>query len=165
MMAALYLTEKQISNCKVLIEELVKAQKAERKPIFSMERWIAPDFDHGPTKKALHEKIMKVTLDPCGTAACLAGKAGLFPRIRKLGFKWDVVAGRPFNGGYYARANFSYQGLIGSAATKEFFGESTFNSVFIRTKIRTLSGALRVLKKHIKDEAEFKKALAVINGE
>ncbi len=152
------MTETQISNCKVLIEELTKAQKAERKPIFSMERWIDPNLDSGPSKKALHEKIMKVTLDPCGTAACLAGKAGLFPRIRKLGFKWDVISKAGYLGAV-ARASFSYQGLIGTDATREFFGRSTLDNVFMRTKIRTLNGALRVLKRHVKDKEAYNKAM------
>ncbi len=151
------MNETQISHCKVLIEELTKAQKAERKPIFSMKRWVDPGIEGAGTKKELHERIMKVTLDPCGTAACLAGKAGLFPRIRKLGFKWDVIAG-----GYrgYARANFSYGDRRGSQATRAFFGDSTFDNVFMRTQIRTLKGALRVLKHHVKLEEEYNAAIA-----
>lgn len=156
------MTNFQINNCKILLEELEKLQQATKAPVFSMERWVNPILDRARTQKALHKRIMQVTDNPCGTAACLAGKAGLIPRIRRLGFKWDVLTGkrRCFFGGD-AKANFQYDIYEGTNAVCAFFGGDTFREVFMRTKIRTLNGALRVLRKHIRVEeirASFPKA-------
>lgn len=156
------MTNFQINNCKILVEELVKLQATVDNPVFDMERWVNPRLDRARTQKALHKRIMKVTDNPCGTAACLAGKAGLIPRLRRLGFKWDVLKGkhRRFFGGD-AKANFQYGIYEGTNAVSAFFGCRTFTNVFMRTKIRTLNGALRVLRKHIREEEAYN----VVNGE
>lgn len=147
------MTNLQIEHCKILVEELEKLQKATKAPVFSMERWVNPILDRARTQALLHKRIMDVTKNPCGTAACLAGKAGLIPRIRRLGFKWDIVKGRYYGGD--AKANFKYGTSEGTYAVTAFFGYSTFTNVFMRTKIRTLNGALRVLRKHIRVEEAY----------
>ena len=148
------MTEFQINNCKILIEELTKLQETVKEPIFDMSRWVDPILDHFRTKKGLHAKIMEVTKNPCGTAACLAGKAGLIPRIRKMGFKWDVVVHKNYL--HEATATFMFDDLQENEAVRAFFGTTTFQKVFLRTKIRTLNGGIRVLKRHVKDEETYR---------
>lgn len=45
-----------------------------------MGRWTDMDLPQSKLKDAMS--------NPCGTACCLAGKAGLMPEFHKLGFKW-----------------------------------------------------------------------------
>jgi len=72
-------TKVQKERIEVLIEELEKLRaKHGRKVKFDMGVWC----------KATKEDIPEAIKNPCGTYACLAGKAGLIPRIRRMGFKW-----------------------------------------------------------------------------
>ncbi len=142
------MTDIQIKRTEVLIEELIKLRATTEKPQFNMKQWMSNFLTRMPGAKALlHREIMEATKNPCGTSACLAGKAGLIPRIRRMGFKWDVVP-EPKSSRYYdTRACFQYDGLTGDNAAVAFFGNAVYHGVFMNYgEIRTLLQGINALK-------------------
>jgi hypothetical protein len=142
----------QLKRTKVLIVELHKLRDNTEKPKFNMGDWMNNLLSRMSSKAALHKAIMEATKNPCGTAACLAGKAGLIPRIRRMGFKWDVLPERSYLTGQ-AQAGFHYDGWTGDHAVQEFFGSDVFHEVFMDISgIRTLLQGIRALEKIVKEE-------------
>jgi len=75
---------------------------------------------------------VKALANPCGTAACIAGKAGLMPAFRKKGFRWNFLTRRFSN------------------PPEVFFGNEVYCAVFIGTwcskHIHTPAQAVLVLE-------------------
>ncbi len=135
----------QYNRTKILIEELKTLRANTPKPKFRMANWMSEFLTKMFHKKDLHQAIMDATREPCGTACCLAGKAGLIPRIRRLGFKWDVLDGG--SAWSDAKANFQYKDEIGNEAVKLFFGSYLFCRVFMNTEgLRTLLQGIKALQ-------------------
>lgn len=133
-------TRVQLRRIKILIEEL---EKLPTDGVFKMDTWCELSGGFGTSLKS---KIRKAVRNPCGTAACLAGKAGLIPRIRRMGFKWDVL------GRWGHHANFRYKTFIGGSARWEFFGEDVNDAVFTSIDtIDTLPEGIEALKEFVKD--------------
>jgi len=152
--------KEQINRLKVLIEELEIIYKGPRKKSsINMSEWCELDKFH--SMAALTRAIKIATEDPCGTSACLAGKAGLIPRIRKMGFKWDFDHSQPV-GFEWERKTQAVAGFVfkerghlprkGDIAVKEFFGERAFQDVFHNFNIKTLFQGIRELKAFVKVE-------------
>jgi len=136
-------TKVQLDRIRILIEELEKLRKDNPKGKFNMGIWC--DLEFARTKTKLQKQIMEATKNPCGTAACLAGKAGLMPRFRRMGFKWTA-----HSSGY---ADFSYKGNLGDDAVKAFFGYDVFTDVFLNTnEIKTLFQGINALRQFVEDE-------------
>ncbi len=140
----------QLHRIEVLIEELTKLRQRSidrgREIEFYMGNWITTDL----CSPHLKDKITKAVRNPCGTQACLAGKAGLIPRIRRLGFKFDIVPGS-----YGAKAEFQYteNGITWSenSAIRMFFGEDVTKKIFIGSQdIHTLFQGIQALKRFVK---------------
>lgn len=143
----MYMTETQYKRTKVLIEELIKLRSNTVKPKFKMKNWMSETLTKMFRKEDLHAEIMEATRNPCGTACCLAGKAGLLPRIRRMGFKWDVIPGPKRFSWSDAKADFQFNGETGTKATREFFGSHVFERVFMNTShIRTLLQGIKALQ-------------------
>lgn len=148
-------TQIQINRLNVLIEELEKLRANTAKPKFEMRNWMAETLSKFATKVGLHKAIMDATKNPCGTAACLAGKAGLIPRIRRLGFRWDVMETKTFMTNQ-AQACFHFDGYTGDVAVKHFFGWEAFSEVFMALgEITTLFQGIKRLKKLVKEEQKI----------
>ncbi len=140
----------QLHRIEILIEELEKlrqrAKERKEEIEFNMGFWITPEME-GPNLKG---KIDKAVRNPCGTAACLAGKAGLIPRIRRLGFKFDIVPGS-----YGAKAEFQYTengfNYRENSAIGAFFGEDVTKKIFIGShNIDTLFQGIQALKRFVR---------------
>lgn len=137
-------TSLQLHHIKVLIEELEKLRTETPKPKFEMSRWIDALLTFGRNKTSLRKTIHEATLHPCRTSACLAGKASLIPRIRRMGFRWDFW---DFNVHGEATAAFHYRGYFGTSAVRKFFGEDVYYQVFVNLEnIRTLLQGIKALK-------------------
>ncbi len=143
----------QLHRIEVLIEELTKLRQRsiDRKEEieFNMVFWITPEME-GPNLKG---KIDKAVRNPCGTQPCLAGKAGLNPRIRRLGFKFDIVPGS-----YGTKAEFQYTengfNYRENSAIKAFFGEDVTKKIFIGGQdIHTLLQGIQALKRFVKEQS------------
>jgi len=144
-------TPTQLRRINILIEELIKLRQRaidrDREIEFNMASWMEP----GMSSPNLRSKIDKAVRNPCGTEACLCGKAGLIPRIRRLGFKWDIIPKS-----YGTSANFQYTGgdgdrYHGSHAVKEFFGEDVTEEVFLGGQdINTLFQGIQALKRFVR---------------
>ncbi len=144
---------KQYRRVKILITELEKLRKTTKKPKFYMGNRMSRILQKRVSKRALRIAIMEATREPCGTEACLAGKAGLIPRIRRMGFKWDVMD-EPGEYGY-AKANFRYKFYKGDEAVRHFFGRDIFNDIFMNTAgIKTLFQGINKLKAAVKTVRE-----------
>ncbi len=149
----MYMDKQQYKRTKVLIEELIKLRANTEKPKFQMKNWMSEALKKMASKVGLHKAIMDATKNPCGTTCCLAGKAGLIPRIRRMGFKWDVRPG-PVDAKHYswsaqpwARACFQFDGWTGDAAARKFFGDTVFEKVFMNVAgIRTLLQGIKALQ-------------------
>ncbi len=140
-------TQIQIDRLNVLIVELEALRANTKKPKFDMGNWMSGALTRLTTKVGLHKAIMEATENPCGTASCLAGKAGLIPKIRRMGFKWDVMPDRSYLTGQ-AQAGFHYDGWTGDFAVQEFFGSEAFHEVFMAiSEIRTLLQGIKALKR------------------
>jgi len=101
------MTEEQIDRVKQLIEEF---------RIFNDVGFInMVDWAVSEAPGTEYDKLTQAINNPCGTAACIAGKAGLMQVFRDQGFKWCFR-----NDGF-------------SIEPQEFFGEETYNCVFIGT--------------------------------
>lgn len=126
-------TKAQLNRIRILIEELEKLRKEHgRKVKFAMGVWC--DLED----KSLREAVR----NPCGTYACLAGKAGLIPRIRRMGFKcFDDDFG----------VDFKYKSHSGTSAIEKFFGKEIMRSVFTRyaMTIPTLFQGILALKRFV----------------
>ena len=137
-------TKAQLRRINILIEELEKLRKENPKGKFDMGTWCS--IKRAATRLLLRKQILEAIQNPCGTAACLAGKAGLIPRIRRMGFKWDTAKSRG------NVADFRYKKLIGNVAVQFFFGSAVFHRVFTRTySISTLYQGIQALKCFVKD--------------
>jgi hypothetical protein len=148
------MTEKQYRRVKILITELEKLRQTTKKPKFYMGNWMSRLLQKRRSKRALHIAVMEATREPCGTEACLAGKAGLIPKIRRMGFKWDVTDRTDEYD--YAIANFRYKVYTGDEAVRAFFGRDIFNQVFMNTSgIKTLFQGINALKRAVKDYEEW----------
>lgn len=141
-------TKVQKGHIRVLIEELEKLQ--DTKDIqFNMSHWcelgLRKPFDAPMPREELREAILLATKNPCGTSACLAGKAGLIPRIRRMGFKWGVSRGGAIKGIF--RYTNNGRELTGDAAVCAFFGERVFEIVFTgRFDIKTIPQGIQALE-------------------
>ncbi len=132
----------QLRRVKMLIEEFEEILRTVPKPNFNMKMWCELRTSN-LVNSNLRAKIREAVKNPCGTAACLAGKAGLMPRFRRLGFKWDDIFDQ--NTEFYG--TFSYDGAVGNYAVKRFFGTDVFHDVFINTdNIVTIKGGIYHLK-------------------
>jgi len=139
----------QLHRIKILIEELTKLRQRaidkSRGIEFDMTTWMDPEL----CSPNLGTKINKAVKNPCGTSACLAGKAGLIPKIRKLGFQWDITPKS-----YGTSAGFSYTEnefrYTGNSAVSLFFGGGVFKAVFLDVKgINTLHQGIMALKRFV----------------
>lgn len=143
-------TKIQLKRIEILIEELEKLRKENPRGIFDMGDWCA--LDSAPTKTELDKQIKEATKNPCGTAACLAGKAGLIPRIRQMGFRWGSRVSI-LGWDSYAYGGFRYKDYFDDNAIEAFFGEEVLNTVFYDTAtINTLYQGIKALKKFIQIE-------------
>ncbi len=150
------MNDAQLKRCKILITELHELRKNTIKPKFNMGNWMCDTLSRMTRKGRLHRAIMEATKNPCSTAACLAGKAGLIPRIRRMGFKWDVLSGVSYLTGQ-AQAGFHYGGYTGDDAVKAFFGSDAFHDIFMDLGgIRTLLQGIRALERLVKAEEQFR---------
>ena len=158
------MTPIQITRCKVLIRELKLLKANTVKPKFFMGNWMSLFLTKRRTTRELHQDIMEATRNPCGTACCLAGKAGLIPAIRRMGFKWDVYTkDQAFDLFGNARAGFQFGSHLGDAAVINFFGQLAFSDVFMNIyNIHTLLQGIKALEAVIKagellleEEAEY----------
>ena len=141
----------QLFRIEVLIEELVRLRKDTPKPMFSMKNWCL--LARGRTQTFLKQLIGAAVKDPCGTTACLAGKAGLIPKIRRMGFRWEVMKGRRGRG-LPARAGFRYKNNIEDKAVKSFFGPMCYWEVFMDIYgINTMLQGIDALKRFHKRES------------
>ena len=85
-------TKVQLRRINILIEELEELRRTTKDIKFEMGTWCELEYvDDGQSATDLQKLIRNATKNPCGTAACLAGKAGLIPRIRKMGFMWNMI--------------------------------------------------------------------------
>lgn len=148
-------TPVQLKRLNVLIEELERLRANTVKPKFNMGNWMSNALSRFKTKVGLHKAIMEATENPCGTAACLAGKAGIIPKIRRMGFKWDVLPEFSYLNGQ-AQAGFHYNGWTGDYAVKEFFGQEAFHECFMAIgEIKTLLQGINKLKSVVKYETRI----------
>jgi len=138
-------TPVQLRRIRILIEELEKLRKDNPKGKFNMGIWCA--LTKAVDRFILRKEILEATKDPCGTVACLAGKAGLIPRIRRMGFKWDPTGRRK------AHANFRYREHRGVGAVTAFFGEDVLYHVFRIMTINTLYQGIQALKIFVKERS------------
>ena len=143
---------KQLFRIKVLIEELVRIRAETDKPKFNMKHWC--ELARGKSITFLNKLIGKAIKNPCGTSCCLAGKAGLLPKIRRMGFKWEAkpssspVRGAPATGG------FRYQHNVDDNAVKKFFGTMCYWEVFMDLYgISTLLQGIEALKRFHRRES------------
>ena len=137
-------TKVQLRRIEILIEELEKLRKAKPKGKFNMRIWCA--LKRAATRAVLRKQIREAVKNPCGTSACLAGKAGLIPRIRKMGFKWDTIDRWGDHGG------FRYKKFIREAAVRAFFGDDVYWGVFNRPhSITTLFQGINALKSFVRE--------------
>lgn len=150
---------KQLNHIRLLISELEKLQKETPEPEFDMNIWCSlANSDLQFDREQLERQIEKATENPCGTAACLAGKAGLIPAIRKLGFKW-AVSSKKNNIGHrdFPAGQFQYKDRRGRAATEEFFGVSVMHMVFESDQIYTLQEGIDALKAFVYDRFQHER--------
>lgn len=142
------MTPIQIRRVKILIRELKFLRANTPNPVFRMGEWMCNILTKRKSKKVLHQDIMKATKQPCGTAACLAGKAGLIPAVRRMGFKWDVYTkDQAFDLFGNARAGFQFGSHLGDNAVVAFFGQMAFSEVFMDIRgIRTLLQGIKALE-------------------
>ena len=144
------MTTKQLRRVKILITELEKLRATTKTPKFNMGQWMSRLLKRRNSKKAMKIAIMEATREPCNTSACLAGKAGLIPKIRRMGFRWDVIGANSYGEGV---ADFRYKDFIGDEAVKQFFGYDTYSDVFLNTyDINTLFQGINALKRAVKAE-------------
>ncbi len=102
---------KQFNTWRRRIKTLV-AELSKLEGFIHMTGWMA---EPNTTTDEGYEKFLKrARKNPCGTAACIAGKAGLMDVFRKEGFYWDYYSGR---GGFSIEAS-------------AFFGQDVHYSVF-----------------------------------
>jgi hypothetical protein len=145
----------QIKRIHILIEELEIIKKETSRQKFNMHEWCELMKFH--TRAALKRAVKGATKNPCGTSACLAGKAALIPRLRKMGFKWDFLKlediGYPGENKTQAVAGFIYkergqwgERFEGDEAVKQFFGLRAYQDVFHNFRIKTLARGIKELK-------------------
>ena len=128
-------TKVQLNRIRILIEELEKLRAQHGRGI---------KFDMGLYVSTLNFDLPTAIKNPCGTYACLVGKAGLIPRIRRMGFRWTQAAG----GGY----DFRYKKCRGSDAIRTFFGDAVSAEIFHgpgMDRISTLFQGIKALKKFV----------------
>lgn len=146
-------TTKQLTRIKILIEELESLRENTEKPAFDMGTWC--EISEADTKTKIQKQISEAVKNPCQTAACLAGKAGLMPRFRRMGFSWrfshfGILFGKNEIG---ACASFKYKEYKGVLAVKMFFGADVTKEVFMQTLgIRTLFQGINALKEFVAEE-------------
>lgn len=95
----------------ILLEELEKLPK---ESFVYMTDWVVAGGKLSESDEARF--VRSAMKNPCGTAACIAGKAGLMPRFRKLGFRWNFEEQYDFEDAVY-----------------DFFGLMTHRIVFANT--------------------------------
>lgn len=143
-------SREHLHRIKVLIEELEDLRANTPKPKFNMKAWC--EIVRGKSKTFLRKLIGAAVKNPCGTSGCLAGKAGLIPKIRRMGFRWEVLPGcrshRP------ATAGFRYKNFTTDAAVRQFFGRMCYWEVFMDMYgINTLLQGIVALKRFHKRES------------
>ena len=146
-------TKAQLFRVGVLIEELEKVRKSTPSPKFNMKSWCT--LHRAATKTFLKKLIGQAVKNPCGTTACLAGKAGLLPKIRRMGFRWEVMRPKSYRQrGHPAHAGFRYKHNIEVNAVKKFFGTMCYWEVFMNIYgINTLLQGIDALKRFHKRES------------
>jgi len=153
-------TKVQLKRINILIEELEKLRASTPRPKFNMGMWCEltgrDEKDSwgravsNDTRAELRAKIKAAVLNPCGTAACLCGKAGLMPRFRRMGFRWDVSKSGKVEGKFYYSKRGRARDTYGEVATMEFFGFDVYDDVFINVdEIKTLSQGIKALKRFV----------------
>lgn len=149
----------QLKRIKILIEELESLKETTKKPAFDMHQWC--EIGELRTKALMQKQINKAVKNPCQTAACLAGKAGLMPRFRRMGFSWAFSHYGPsgvIHNRLVALADFRYRDRHkhvwkGTFALEKFFGIPVYRQIFMRTyKIRTLFQGINALKRFVAEE-------------
>jgi len=146
-------TSKQLFRVEVLIEELVRLRKETPKPQFNMKNWCL--LASARTKTFLAQLIGRAVKNPCGTTACLAGKAALIPKIRRMGFRWEVMRPKSHRRGQMAKAGFRYKRNIADKAVKQFFGPMCYWEVFMDIYgINTLLQGIDALKRFHRRESK-----------
>lgn len=143
-------SKEHLFRVKVLIEELEDLRANTQKPKFNMKSWCELVIGH--SKTFLKKLIGEAVKNPCGTVGCLAGKAGLIPKIRRMGFRWEVLPGQKNRAP--ARAGFRYKNFTTDAAVRQFFGRMCYWEVFMDMYgINTLLQGIDALKRFHKRES------------
>lgn len=147
-------SKQQLFRVKVLIEELEKMRKSNPSPKFHMKSWC--ELACARSRTFLNKLIRRATKNPCGTTACLAGKAGLIPKIRRMGFKWEArELSSELLRSTTARAGFKFKDKVDDNAVKEFFGIMCYWEVFMDIYgISTLIEGIKALKGFHKRESK-----------
>jgi len=148
-------SKQQLFRVGVLIEELVRLRKETPRPKFNMKSWCS--IASGTSKTFLMKLIGQAVKNPCGTSACLAGKAGLIPKIRRMGFRWEVMRQSADRKRRLipAKAGFRYKRSIDCNAVKKFFGPMCYWEVFMDIYgIHTLLQGIDSLKRLHKRESK-----------
>ncbi len=126
---------KFLRRIKILIEEF---EKFGNKGFVYMDEWVntdnVPESDMGRGDRKF---IIEAGKNPCGTAACIAGKAGLMPRFRRLGFKYNI---------YWGSFNVSADRFFG-----ESFHEAVFVGRFAVSNVHTPKQAVILMKAFLED--------------
>lgn len=140
----------QLHRIEILIEELEKlrqrAKKRKQEIQFFMGNWITPEL----ASPNLKDKIAKAVRNPCGTQACLAGKAGLISKIRRMGFKWEILPGSRGTESNFQFTENRYR-FRGDSAVKAFFGGDVTKEIFLGSQsIKTLFQGIQALKRFVK---------------
>lgn len=157
-------TEIQLKRLGILVEELEKLRDSvpASEVCFDMGQWCElQNAESRTTRTKILADIEAATLNPCNTYACLAGKAGLIPRIRRAGFKWtisDPKAGED-DDSCWSHTEFQYKDRAGHVvkghdAITAFYGESAMSNVFLHHShgIDTLQDGIELLTTFIKWE-------------
>lgn len=142
------ITGVQLNRIKMLIEEF-EIILEDRNARIHMRDWC--ELEYAETKEEAKRKLKDAVDNPCGTAACLAGKAGLMRRFRNLGFKWTMK----FEPGFFSydeghfSGEFEYRDSTGDDAVREFFGDDAYEELFMDFTIKSVRGGIYRLKQFV----------------
>lgn len=125
---------KELQRERVL--QLIEGLKAAPDGYVLMRNWT--DSNYVDVPEEMREDYMKrASANPCGTACCIAGKAGLMPVFQDQGFKWLDYWAEP------DETPFSIHPL-------QFFGRSLYQAVLVgqwtMDNIETTAQAIMVLE-------------------
>jgi len=149
----------QLNRLSILSTELSKLSDAmpAESVRFDMGLWCElTNADSLLSRADLEKQITEATRNPCNTYACLCGKAGLIPRIRRMGFKWairELNVDPNYDGRRPCVGEFQYKNLRDHEAIREFFGDGAMDNVFLNhSSIETLDEGIELLEDYIQKE-------------